>query len=149
MAADALVLELRRVLPAPPEVVWAALTEPAELARWWGPEGFEVPEVTFTPVAGQPYRIAMRPPGGEVFHLGGRIVEARPPVYLSYSFEWDPPDADDVETVVRLTLDALAGRTELGLDQGTFRTPARLALHRAGWSESLDKLRRLLSAGGR
>ena len=38
-------LELRRTLPAPRGVVFAAFTEPDVLARWWGPEGFTIPAV--------------------------------------------------------------------------------------------------------
>lgn len=33
---------LRRWLSACPERVWAAWTEPAQLAAWWGPEGFTI-----------------------------------------------------------------------------------------------------------
>ena len=37
--------------------------------------------------------------------------------------------------------------TELSLRQGDFATEERLALHRGGWSDSLDKLSALLDAG--
>lgn len=30
----------QRVLPAPPEAVFAAIATPERLARWWGPAGF-------------------------------------------------------------------------------------------------------------
>jgi len=29
-----------REIPAPPEAVFAAFSDPARLARWWGPDGF-------------------------------------------------------------------------------------------------------------
>jgi uncharacterized protein YndB with AHSA1/START domain len=142
---DALALELRRVLPAPPAAVFAAFTEPEQLARFWGPEGFTVPEVRFEAVAGEPYRIAMRPPEGERFHLEGEVLEVEPPARLAFTFRWDPPDPEDVETTVRLAFRALGPSTEVGLAQGPFATEARLALHRDGWSETLGRLERLLA----
>jgi uncharacterized protein YndB with AHSA1/START domain len=41
MSDDELVY--RRVLAAPRELVWRCLTEPAELARYWGPSGMSTP----------------------------------------------------------------------------------------------------------
>ena len=142
-------LELRRVLPAPPTVVWAALTDPAELAQWWGPEGFNLPDATFAAAIGESYRFTMQPPEGAPFALAGVVLEADPPARLAYTFNWEPPDPDDVETEVRLALRAIGGSTELALAQGPFATDARLALHRDGWSQSLDRLARRLSRGGR
>jgi uncharacterized protein YndB with AHSA1/START domain len=34
------VLSTERWLPHPPDAVYAAFADPAQLARWWGPEGF-------------------------------------------------------------------------------------------------------------
>ena len=36
-------LVYRRVLRAPRELVWRCLTEPAELAQFWGPRGMTTP----------------------------------------------------------------------------------------------------------
>src|SRR5215218_6325677 len=36
-------LVYRRVFHAPPELVWRCLTEPAELAQFWGPIGMATP----------------------------------------------------------------------------------------------------------
>ena len=38
--SDPRTLHTARTLPASPERVWQALTDPAQLARWWGPAGF-------------------------------------------------------------------------------------------------------------
>jgi uncharacterized protein YndB with AHSA1/START domain len=141
-----LVLELRRVLPAPPAVVFAALGEPAELARWWGPEGFDVPSLSWEPEVGRSYRIEMQPPEGQAFHLSGEFREVEPPTRLAFTFAWEPSDADDVETIAVLSLRDVDRSTELALTQGSFKTEARRALHRDGWTESLDKLERLLAA---
>ena len=36
-------LRYRRVFRAPRELVWRCLTEPAELAQFWGPRGMTTP----------------------------------------------------------------------------------------------------------
>jgi uncharacterized protein YndB with AHSA1/START domain len=138
------VLELERVMPAPRPVVFAALTEPDELARWWGPSGFTIPSADFSARLGDRYRIEMQPPDGDAFHLHGEFREVESPSRLAYTFEWDPPDADDTETLVTLSLRDLGGSTGVALDQRPFKTEQRRALHHDGWSESFDKLERLL-----
>ena len=140
-----LVLQLTRVLPAPRERVFAALTQPDDLARWWGPRGFTTPTIELDLRAGGGYRFTMQPPDGEAFHLSGRFLEFDPPARLSYTFRWEEPAPDDRETVVALSLSGSPGRTELALRHGEFATPERLALHRAGWGDSLDRLATLLA----
>lgn len=139
-------LELKRVLPAAPEVVFAAFRDPNELARWWGPQGFTVPGLRYDPRVGEPYRIEMQPPEGDPFHLTGEFREVDPPTQLAFTFIWEDPDPDDVETLVALSFRDLGESTEVALSQGPFKTEARRALHRDGWGDSFDKLVRLLSA---
>jgi uncharacterized protein YndB with AHSA1/START domain len=141
------VLEVTRFLAAPRERVYAALTEPDLLATWWGPRGFTTPEIRLDLRVGGAYRFGMQPPDGDLFHLSGEFQEVEPQRRLAYTFRWDEPDPDDRETVVRLSLDDVDGGTQMALSQGEFATEARLALHRDGWSDSLDKLSALLDAG--
>jgi uncharacterized protein YndB with AHSA1/START domain len=82
----------------------------------------------------------MQPPDGELFHLTGQFLEIDPPSRLAYTFRWEEPHPDDRETVVRLALDAVADSTRLSLRHGAFATEARLALHRGGWTESLQRM---------
>lgn len=94
-ASDGLMLRLKRVLASPRAVVYEALTDPARLAKWWGPQGFTAPSVEFDPQVGGSYRIAMQPPDGDLFHLSGEFRQLRPPTRLAYTFRWYPPDPDD------------------------------------------------------
>ncbi|WP_460066384.1 SRPBCC family protein [Streptomyces sp. YKOK-I1] len=138
---EGLVLRLRCVLDAPPSAVFAALTDPEQLARWWGPDGFTVPDVESDPRPGGTYRLAMRPPEGALFHLAGEFLEVDPPRLLRYTFRWEEPDPEDRETVVTLSLRDLAGTsTELTLTQRDFATEPRRALHEEGWTQSFGKL---------
>jgi uncharacterized protein YndB with AHSA1/START domain len=144
--SEALMLELERVLPAAPDAIFAAFRDPSELARWWGPQGFTVPGLTYLPRVGERYRIEMQPPEGDRFYLTGEFREVDPPARLAFTFVWEDPDPDDVETLVSLSLRDLGDSTEVALVQGPFKTEARRALHREGWRDSFDKLERLLAA---
>jgi uncharacterized protein YndB with AHSA1/START domain len=142
-----LTLEMKRVLPAAPSVVFATFTEPSKLAKWWGPQGFTIPSVEFDPRVGGTYRIEMQPPEGDRFYLTGEFREIDPPARLAYTFGWEDPDPDDVETLVGLSFRDLGESTEVAFTQGPFKTEARRRLHRDGWTDSFDKLQRYLAAG--
>jgi uncharacterized protein YndB with AHSA1/START domain len=141
-----LTLEIKRLLSAAPPVAFAAFSEPNELAKWWGPQGFTIPSVEFDPRVGATYRIEMRPPEGDSFNLIGEFRDVDPPARLAFTFVWEDPDPDDVETLVGLSFRDLGGSTEVALTQGPFKTEARRALHRDGWTDSFDKLEHLMSA---
>jgi uncharacterized protein YndB with AHSA1/START domain len=116
------------------------MTDPEQVAQWWGPEGFTCPEVILDARVGGAYRIAMQPPEGELFHVTGEYLEVQPSTRLAYTFRWEPPDHDDRETVVRLALHAPDGATEVAVTQGPFATEARRELHGAGWTDTLARL---------
>lgn len=140
-------LHLQRVLRAPRSVVFRALTEPQELAKWWGPDGFAIPSVESDLRPGGSYRVAMQPPEGDRFYLVGEFLEVDPPEHLSYTFRWEDPDPEDRETMVALSLRDIDGtRAELVLSQGDFATERRQALHVEGWTQSLNKLEELMSS---
>jgi uncharacterized protein YndB with AHSA1/START domain len=143
--SDELMLAMERVLPAAPPVVFAAFSDADELAKWWGPKGFTTLSLEFRPRVGDSYRIEMQPPDGEPFHLIGEFREVDPPARLAFTFVWENPDPDDVETVASLSFRDRGGSTEVALTQGPFKTEARRALHRDGWTDSFDKLERLIA----
>jgi uncharacterized protein YndB with AHSA1/START domain len=139
-----LMVTIERVLAARRPAVYAALTVPEQLAKWWGPVGFSVPSVDFDPRLGAFYRIAMQPPDGDLFHLAGEFREVHPPTRLAYTFVWIPADPDDRETLVTLSLGEVNEATELRLVHIGFATEARRALHARGWADSLQRLAQLL-----
>jgi uncharacterized protein YndB with AHSA1/START domain len=144
-----LTLEIERVLPARQPEVFAAFADPDLMAQWWGPEGFRIASLNFRPEVGRGYRIEMQPPEGDAFQLIGEFREVEPPVRLAFTFIWEEPDPDDVETLAALEFRDLGDSTEVALTQGAFKTEGRWDLHREGWGDSFDKLERLLSGGER
>ena len=143
--SDGLTLEIERVLRAPLSVVFGYFTEPDRLAVWWGPRGFTIPSLEFVPRAGAHYRIEMQPPEGDAFWLAGEFIAVDPPRRLSFTFRWEDPDPDDVETVAGLSFRDRGESTSVALTQGRFKTEARRELHRGGWGDSFDKLEEALA----
>jgi uncharacterized protein YndB with AHSA1/START domain len=141
-----LTLELTRTVAAARATVFAALVDPGEFVKWFGPMDFTARSVEFDARPGGGFRIEMQPADGDPFYLGGDFREIDPPVHLAYTFRYEDPDPDDVETLVSLSLEDLGGSTAVVLEQGPFKTEARRELHRAGWTDSFDKLKRLVSA---
>lgn len=148
MPSYGLFLDITRRLPAPRALVFAYFADAGLLALWWGPRGFSVPSVEFVPRVGARYRIQMQPPDGEAFHLTGVFRDVEPPSALAFTFEWEPADPDDQETLARLSFQAIDTSTEVHVSQGPFRTESRRALHRDGWTESLEKLGELVRNAG-
>lgn len=146
--SDGLTLELTHVLPAPRPSVFRLFSDADQLRRWWGPAGFSTPGLDFEPRVGERYRIEMQPPEGEAFFLTGEFRVVDPPNRLAYTFAWEDPDPDDVETLVELTFTDRGDTTEVSLKQGPFKTEDRRELHRNGWGDSFEKLERLTSTGG-
>lgn len=143
-----LALHITRVLPAPRSRVYRALTEPDEIAQWWGPRGFTLAGIEVDLRVGGSYRFAMQPPDGEVFYLVGEYVQVDPAARLAYTFRYEDPDPEDQENLVTLSLEELGNQTEMTFTQKAFATEARRKLHEAGWTDSLDRLEEMLSATG-
>ena len=139
MTDDQLVHE--RVFPAPRDLVWRCLTDPAELARFWGPEGMT------TPVDG--IVVELRPGGRfETLMVGAHgshrmvatFTEVVPPERLAW-----------LETVSGMhTTSTLAdlgdGRTAVTITQRNVPEPMRSPQARAGFATSLDRLEHHLAA---
>jgi uncharacterized protein YndB with AHSA1/START domain len=137
-------LRVERVMPAPRARIFTLHSEPDQWARWWGPNGFSVSRIEAELRVGGSFRIAMKPPDGEGFVLAGEFLRIDDPTELSYTFRWEDPDPDDQENVVRFLLGDAGDSTNVAVDQGPFLTEARRALHVQGWTETLDRLYRLV-----
>jgi uncharacterized protein YndB with AHSA1/START domain len=135
-----LLLTLTSMLAAPRERVFRMLTEPAELRKWWGPHGVVLLRADVDLRVGGSYRFVMQPSDGAPFHLGGTFLTIDAPAGLSYTFRYEEPTPDDRETVVAVELDDRSRTTLMSVTHGRFATEERLALHRGGWSDSLERL---------
>ena len=137
-------LQLEKTLPVPPERVFAAFADPERFREWWGPVGYTVLALELDVAEGRDYRLVMKPPDGDTFHIRGTFLEVDPPHRLEYTFVYEEPDPDDQETLVTLRFEPSHLGTRLVLEHGEFKTTPRWELHRVGWSETLERLERSL-----
>ena len=125
----------RRVFRAPRELVWRCLTDPAELAQFWGPRGMT------TPIDG--IVVDLRPGGrfetlmtGE--HGDHRMVATFTEIVAPERLAWLEP-ASGMHTTT--TLDDLGdGTTAVVIRQRHVPAAMRTPEARAGFATSLDKL---------
>jgi uncharacterized protein YndB with AHSA1/START domain len=80
--ADQAVLIMERELDAPRELVWSALTDPAQVVKWYGGHGFENPVCEMDVRPGGRWRHVMRTPDGQEFAMELEFLEVVPPERL-------------------------------------------------------------------
>jgi uncharacterized protein YndB with AHSA1/START domain len=128
-------LTYRRVFRAPRALVWRCLTEPAELAQFWGPRGMTTPLDGIVVELRTGGRFETLMVGDSGSHLmAATFTEVVPPERLS----WVEP-ASGVHTTGTLT-DLGDGSTEVVIHQRHVPEPMRSPGARAGFLTSLDKL---------
>lgn len=68
-----------RLIDAPPERVFRAFSDPAQLAHWWGPNGFSSTFHTFDLRPGGAWRFVMHGPDGKDYPNENVFREVVPP----------------------------------------------------------------------
>ena len=130
VAGEIAVIAFERRLGHPVEAVWAALTDPDELAAWLGPGTLEPREGGRVSIRTGP---GDRPARQRM--ISGRVLAWDPPRVLEH--EWIQPGLDI--SVVRYELEADAGGTILRLTHRRSVAPGATG-GRAGWHAYLDRL---------
>ncbi|HSR75615.1 MAG TPA: SRPBCC domain-containing protein [Xanthobacteraceae bacterium] len=138
------VLEIERLIPAPPERVFDYWTEPELLAKWFGPEGFDIPTKNLDVRPGGKWRTTMRTPDGQLRTVSGVYNLIDRPRRLVFTWGWDDDSGlRGHETEVTVTLEPTPGGTRLKLVQQLFQTSEVRQLHNRGWASSFNKLQKL------
>ena len=152
---------LTRLLKAPRELVFSAWTDPAQLARWWGPAPFTNPVCEFDARPGGRIWIVMRAPDGTEFPMSGVVHEVVPPerlVFTAYALA-DATAAgheqDDalIQQLTTVTFAEVDGGTQLTVNARVVKAKPEAAPHLAGmeegWNMSLDSLTELMESAHR
>jgi len=135
-------LVIDRVFNASPQRVFAAFTETAQLAQWYGPEGMtaEIFENDVTP--GGRYALVMRSAEGE-YHLSGAYEEIDPPNKLVMTWKWK---TGEITSRVTIELNPEGEKTHLRLTHRGFAEASDAAAHNEGWTSTLNDLDKYLKA---
>ena len=134
MTVDDEAIRLERLLPAPVEEVFDALTDAARMAEWFSPVGGA--EVEAEAVVGGRLRVVMGEGDVRIEH-DGEFLEVLRPTRLS--FTWRSRFTGDRATVVTIELSGEGEETWLLLRHDRLPRDAR-ASHEGGWGAILDRL---------
>jgi uncharacterized protein YndB with AHSA1/START domain len=115
-------LRFTRVLDAPRERVWQAITNLDEVERWWGPKGFTTKTEEFAFKPGGVWRHIMIGPDGVEYPNLTRFEEIVPPERIVYTNAGGRKGAKGESFRATWSLKAAAGGTELTLHM-VFATP--------------------------
>ena len=143
---DDTVLEVKRVLDAPPARVFNSWLNREEWQAWIGPEGVNCELPLFEPRVDGRYRLIMHLGGGQIIPIVGVFKEINAPSRLS--FTWCSEDGKHNSLVI-VTLRDLGSRTELTLRHEGLLTVENRDAHGRGWNSAINKLVAYLKATGK
>lgn len=136
-------LSIRREFAVPPARVFAAWTDPRQLASWWWPDRMATTyEVDLC--EGGHYRFATTGmPEGQNIAVHGEFVAFDADELLIYTWGWEPDPADTLVTVRFTPTDV---GTLVELTHEGFATNEDRDNHAHGWNDCLDRLPELLGS---
>lgn len=131
--ASARELCITRDLSAPRALIWEALTDPAHLARWWGPTGFATETHAHDLRPGGPWRLTMHGPDGRAYANHAVFDAVEPPHRLALRY-LEGEGTEAVHHTTEITLAELGpSRTRLTLRMRFPTAEARaMAVERVG-----------------
>jgi len=143
---------LTRVFNAPRDLVFKAWTDPEQMAKWWGPDGFTNPVCELDARPGGKIRIDMRAPDGTIFPMTGTFYDVEEPTRLVFSQVAADHDGNALlkgHTVV--TFEDQGEKTKVTVRSSAIGiAPVAADMLKGmemGWTQSLVRLDALVSRG--
>ncbi len=104
---------MTRMFDAPREMVFAAMTKPEHITRWWGPRisTFDTCEIDVRP--GGTWRYVINLPGGQQMTFTGIFHEITPPERLFCTECFHAPQFGNPEWQTTMTLEDCGGKTKM------------------------------------
>ena len=152
-------VKIVRTFNAPLSLVWAAWTQPARIAQWWGPRGFTNPVCKWDARPGGRIHVVMRASEeiakmiGRADHpMTGEFTEVKPTERLAFvSTAKDDAGKPLLEALTTVRFAERDGKTEMVLHasaKGFVDIAARMLEGMdAGWMQSIDKLEEHVGVG--
>jgi uncharacterized protein YndB with AHSA1/START domain len=139
-------LEIRRVINAPRDRVYAAWTDPAQLKQWFGPENVQTRDLVADARVGGEFRWDLVNPEGEEMTIHGEFRELQPGKKVVFTWQWDDDEVwENHISVVTVELSDRDGGTELRLIHEQLPNEQSRDGHNGGWNSALDKLEKFFS----
>jgi uncharacterized protein YndB with AHSA1/START domain len=141
-------ITITRVLDAPRELVFRAWTDPDQVAKWFGPEGFDTPRdsVEIDLRVGGRFNLRMVQEGADMDHrISYEILELVEPELIVLRSDPMPEIGLHHHTTTRVELHDEAGKTRMTLTDGPY--PEEGGRHAGeGWEGAFDKLETLVGS---
>lgn len=137
---------LERTLNADINRVFAFVTQPENLTKWWGPEGMTVPEgdLDFSRVG--PWDSVMMNSEGVRYTVSGTVTAVNAPNSVAFTWAWhDDQNQRGHESNVRIDLSEQDGGTLFRLTHANLADEDSAKNHTQGWTSSLRKLEAMAS----
>jgi uncharacterized protein YndB with AHSA1/START domain len=137
-------VRLHRVLRAPPERVYRALTTPEAMTKWIAPHGFTATIHHMEPKVGGTFKMSFTNfTTRQSSSFGGEYLELVPNELLRYTDKFDDPDLPGVIQVT-ISLKAVSCGTDLSIVQEGIPDVIPVEMCYLGWQESLALLSMLV-----
>jgi uncharacterized protein YndB with AHSA1/START domain len=139
-------VRVTHVFDAPRAAVFAAWTDPEQVAKWWAPDGFDIPtdSVEIEPRVGGRFHLTMVESAGEGrFPYRSEIIEFSEPQLIVLRAE-AIPDSGIEDTVTRVVFEEDGGKTRMTVTSGPYTDEMR-GNAEAGWLDLIANLERALA----
>jgi len=136
------VLRIEKGFSAPPEKVFAFLTETENLLKWWGPEGMHVGESRLDLTAPGPWWFVLVDPAGGEHKVTGEVLGIDPPNWVEFTLIVPTENGvRGIDSVVRFEVRPDGGGgTQFSLIQTGLTDDELAAGSGKGWASTLRRL---------
>jgi uncharacterized protein YndB with AHSA1/START domain len=139
-------LEIKRVINAPRDRVYAAWTDPAQLKQWFGPENVQTRGLVADACVGGEFRWDLVNPEGEEMTMRGEFRELQPGKKVVFTWQWQDDEVwENHISLVTVELSDRDGGTELRLIHEQLPNEQSREGHNGGWNSALDKLEKFFN----
>ncbi|PYK74081.1 MAG: SRPBCC domain-containing protein [Verrucomicrobia bacterium] len=139
-------LEIKRVIKARRDRVYAAWTDPAQLRHWFGPATVQTNELIADVRVGGDFRWDLTNAEGEEMTMRGEFRELQPGRKIVFTWQWqDDEDWREHVSVVTVELTDHGADTEVRLIHEQLPSTESRDRHSEGWNSVLDRLEKFLN----
>lgn len=144
-------LEIERRFSAAPQEVFAAVSRPENLARWWGPEGMSLKDCVLDFTRTGPWTSTMISADGATYTVSGEVLTVDPPTCIEMTWAWHDENGErGHESRVRFEVEGDSdGGSVFRLIQTGLADEDSATTHDSGWTSSLRKLEALVEKQGK
>lgn len=144
--AEGHTLTMSRRFAAPRGRVYAAWTDRALVAQWFGPMGATCTVNEWDAREGGAYNLTMHDSDGDDMPLSGVFREISPPERLVITWVWGSGEMAGRETLLALNFEEAGGNTVLHLSHSLLPDEDWAKKHSMGWGSCFDSLEASLAA---